>query len=79
MISVPPTAESWLAQVLPPEVWRQPIYRPSYQHHKDHVGELEPIIRSLSGEIPFGGPTKLLQATNIRDATSIILEEETED
>jgi hypothetical protein len=70
MSSVPPTAESWLAQVLPPELLKHPIsHRPPYQHHKDHMGELEPILRALSGTIPFGGLTKLSLATNIRDST----------
>jgi hypothetical protein len=27
MSSLPPTAESWLAQVLPPEVWKHPLDR----------------------------------------------------
>jgi hypothetical protein len=70
MSRVPPTAESWLARVPRPEVWKQPIYhRPPYQHHKDHVGEVESIFRALSGDIPFGGLTKLSQATNTRDST----------
>jgi hypothetical protein len=51
-------------------VWKHPIYRRQpYQHHKDHVGELEPVFRALSGAIPFGGLTKLSLATNIRDST----------
>jgi hypothetical protein len=70
MSSVPPTAEAWLEEVLGPDRSPCSLYRrPPYQHHKDHVDQLEPIFRALAGDVPFSGLSKLSQALRISDST----------
>ena len=70
MSTVPPTAEAWLFDVLGSEGSPSTLYhRPPYHPHKDHVAQLEPIFRALSGNVPFGGLSKLSQSTHIPDST----------
>jgi hypothetical protein len=70
MSSVPPTAETWLVDALGEDPSTCTLYRRApYHPHKDHVAQLEPIFRALSGTVPFGGLSKLSQSTHISDST----------
>jgi hypothetical protein len=70
MSSVPPTAETWLAEILLSDQTACSLSgRGPYRHHKDHIAQLEPIFAALSGTVPFGGLSKLSQAVHISDST----------
>lgn len=70
MSSVPPTAEAWLAGVLQANRSSPgPYRRLPYQHHKDHIHELDFVFRALCDEIPFGGLSLLSKQTRISDST----------
>jgi hypothetical protein len=67
--SVPPTPETWLAEIpLPGQLPCSFYRRVPHRHHKDHIAQLEPIFRSLSGTVPFGGLSKLSQVVHINDS-----------
>jgi hypothetical protein len=61
MSSVPATAEEWLAEALSQDHAHCSLCRLApYHHHKDYIGQLEPISQAPTGDIPFGGLTKPL-------------------
>jgi hypothetical protein len=70
MSDVPPPAERWLAEVLSQQSLKRPVYcRPPYQHHKDHIPQLDFIFRALSDDIPFGGLSLLAKRMQISNST----------
>jgi hypothetical protein len=47
-------AEAWLTRIIPPEQVAHHVYRhPPYQHHRDHVSQLEFLSQALP-TVPFG-------------------------
>jgi hypothetical protein len=70
MASALPTAEPWLTTILPPEQVAHPVYRrPLYQHHKNHVPQLEFVFQALQTDIRFGGLPLLSKRLHISRPT----------